>query len=303
MSEEIFSPDREQAPPSLPTSASNSPAPKSIAPVVRRRSRWGLWIAIVVVLLAAIGGGAWWWRRPQVDWETVYAQNNHGIAVMEGYHYIQAIPEFEKVVKMAPDWLPGRINLGIALLNAGGDDPTLLPRCKATFEEVLRREPDNPHAHFCLGILLRYQKDGAEAAKHFEAVLKKDPNDAYSWYWLGSLKTPNSAEQSRCFDEALKRNRHLRGALYGLNQNLRRTDLAAADKLLDEFTALEKAHWLNESDVKYSQMGPLAEVIGCTDNSPAKPRIRPASPLPAPRVAEGATCPRRTLGEGFGLRR
>src|SRR6185437_10561011 len=35
------------------------------------------------------------------------------------------------------------------------------------------------------------------------------------------------------------------------------------------------AHWLNESDVKYSQMGPLAEVLGRTDNPPAKPGCGP----------------------------
>src|SRR5262249_22362332 len=143
-------------------------------------------------------------------------------AVMEGYHYDEAVPEFEKVVRLAPDWLPGRINLGIALLNASSSRADLAPRCKAVFEEVLRRDPDNAPAHFCLGILLRYQEDGAEAAKHFETVLKKEPGDAYSWYWLGTLKTPNSDEQSACYEKALQRNQHLSGAIYGLSMNLRR---------------------------------------------------------------------------------
>src|SRR6516225_1898790 len=162
---------------------------ETLSPTGRhKRGKWLLWLFGFLVLLLAGGGGIWWWRHRAVDWEAVYAQNNHAIAVMEGYHYVEAIPEFEKVVQMAPDWLPGRINLGIAELNASGDDQSLLPRCKATFEEVLRREPDNPHAHFCLGLLVMYQKDPSEAVRHFQAVLQKDPDDAYSWYWLGTLK-------------------------------------------------------------------------------------------------------------------
>jgi hypothetical protein len=231
------------------------------------RRGWALWLAgILLVLLAALGGGVWWWLTRPINWEAVYAQNNHGIAVMEGFHYVEAIPEFEKVVRLAPDWLPGRINLGIALLNASGSDPAYLQPCRAVFEEVLRRDPHNPNAHFCLGILLRYQKDGQEAAKHFQAVLDKDPGDAYAWYWLGTLKEQGSKEQSECFQEARKRNRHLSGAIYGLAMNLRRTDPDAVEALLAEHKALEQADWGNVADVKYSRMGPLAEVIGRSGN-------------------------------------
>jgi hypothetical protein len=240
-----------------------------------RRHGCGLWIIGIVVLLAAAGGGAWWWRHRNVDWQAVHEANNHGVAVIDGFHYAEAIPIFEQVVRLAPNWLPGRINLGIALLNAGGDDAEQLPRCKATFEEVLRRDADNPYAHFCLGILLRYQKDGQEAVKHFEAVLKKDPGDAYSWYWLGTLKMPASDEQSECYEKALKLNRHLSGAIYGQAMNLRRKDPKAADAFLAEHVALSAAHWQNVSDIKYSQMGPYAEAIGRTDDPPTPPRTGP----------------------------
>jgi tetratricopeptide (TPR) repeat protein len=252
--------------------ASNTPSSAG------RRHRWGLWIALFALLelLLVAAGGAWWWLHQPVDWEAVYSQNNRAIAIMDGFNYRDAIPEFEKVVRMAPNWPAGRINLGIALLNAGGDDASQLPRCRTVFEEVLRRDPDNLYAHFCLGMLLMYQKDGTEAMQHFEAVLKKDPNDAYSWYWLGSLKPPDDKERLRCFEEALKRDKHLSGAIYGLSQDLRNDDPPRAEKLLDEFEALRQSDWLNVVKVKYSQMGPYAEVIGRTSDRPPPP---PTGPL------------------------
>jgi tetratricopeptide (TPR) repeat protein len=242
------------------------------------RRRWGLWVALFALLeLLLVGvGGAWWWLHRPVDWDAVYTQNNRAIAIMDAFHYAEAIGEFEKVAAMAPDWPAGHINLGIALLNAGGDDAAQLPRCRKVFEKVLRRDPDNPYAHFCLGILLMYQKDGTEAMQHFEAVLKKDPNDAYSWYWLGSLKPQDDKERLRCFEKALECDKHLTGALYGLAMDLRGSNEERSRKLLDEYEALRKNDWQNVTGVKYSRMGPYAEVIGRTSDRPPPP---PTGPL------------------------
>jgi hypothetical protein len=244
-------------------------------PAAKRHS-WGVWIGVLVVLLLAVGGGlCWWWLRP-VDWEAVYSQNNRAIAIMDGFHYEEAIPEFEKVVRMAPDWLAGHINLGIALLNASNENKSHIHRCREVFEKVLSRDPDNFHAHFCLGMLLMYQKDGAEAMRHFEAVLKKDANDAYSWYWLGSLLHEDRDKRRQYFEEALKRDKHLSGALYGLGMDLRNSDPERFQKLLDEHEELRRSDWRNVTDVKYSQMGTYAEVIGRTSDRPPPP---PTGPL------------------------
>jgi tetratricopeptide (TPR) repeat protein len=239
------------------------------------RRPWGLWVALIVLLLASAGAGAWWWMHRQVDWEAVYSQNNRAIAVMDAFDYSEAVPEFEKVVQMAPNWLVGHINLGIALLNAGSKDPSALPRCRSVFEEILHRDPANPHAHFCLGMLLMHEKEGTEAMQHFEAVLKVDPNDASSWYWLGSLNHKDRKERLRCFEEALKRDKHLSGALYGLAMDMR-DDEKRFNTMLDEIEDLRRADWRNVSDVKYSQMGRYAEVIGRFGDRPPPP---PTGPL------------------------
>ncbi|HZV08095.1 MAG TPA: FG-GAP-like repeat-containing protein [Gemmataceae bacterium] len=278
MSDEFFSPGREHVlPPS--SGVTNQPPPRPVPSVsVAKRRHWGVWIGVLIVLFVAVSGGVYWWLHRPVDWPAVYGAHNRAIAVMDQFKYGDAIDEFEQVIRLAPDWLPARINLGIALLNAGGDDPSKLPRCKSVFEEVLKRDPDNPYAHFCLGILLRHQKDGQEATKHFEAVLQKDPDDAYSWYWLGTLKAPNSPEQTDCYRQALKRNRHLSGALYGLSMNLRTEDPDRAMQLLDESEQLKRIDWGDSRPlVKYSLMGTYADAIGrATEPQPA----RHVGPLP-----------------------
>ena len=51
---------------------------------------------------------------------------------------------------------------------------------------VLERDPANPYAHFCRGIILEQQGRIDEAHQHFKKVTEIDPNDAAAWYWLAS---------------------------------------------------------------------------------------------------------------------
>src|SRR5437867_3839716 len=59
-------------------------------------------------------------QPPPPDMVAVLHFNNNGVGHMDRFEYANAVEAFRQVVKLAPDWLPGRINLGIALLN----DPT-----------------------------------------------------------------------------------------------------------------------------------------------------------------------------------
>src|SRR5690606_8935990 len=103
---------------------------------------------------------------------------------------------------------------GIALLNHGGtSSPEMLARTRQVFEDVLKREPDNPYAHHCLGVLLMYQKDTGEAIGHFEAVTRIDPGDAAAWFFLGLLVEDGKRKQE-CFATALRCDPYHVGALY-----------------------------------------------------------------------------------------
>ena len=54
--------------------------------------------------------------RPVVALESTII--SHGLPRPRNH---EAATEFEEVVKLAPDWRPGRINLAIALINVGRD--------------------------------------------------------------------------------------------------------------------------------------------------------------------------------------
>src|SRR5262245_28985661 len=143
-----------------------------------RQSRWRRnlsWGALAVVLLGAAGFGVWWWklkkpdrvevvsdkkRTKKADMVKVLQANNRGIGRMEQFEYEKAARIFEEVVALAPDWLPGKINLGIALMNSGGSEQTQLKsrrKARQFFGEVLEQDRNNSYAHFCLGILIRYE--------------------------------------------------------------------------------------------------------------------------------------------------
>jgi hypothetical protein len=234
----------------------SSPARKKPA----RKKAWLL--ALLGVLVVGLAAGVWWWlhRKPTPDMVAVLEKNNEGIGLMEQFQYEQAVPVFEAVVRLAPDWQPGYINLGIALLNTNTE--ANLQRAASVLHGVLGKDPDNPYAHYCLGIILRHNGEGDEAARHFEEVTRIDPTDANSWALLAGLQPrPDSDRAIEYYRKALKLDPHLKSALYGLGQAIRTQNLQEAAKLLEENEALGKAEWDNTFDEKYSDMGKYAECI------------------------------------------
>src|SRR5262249_19616890 len=158
------------------------------------RASWLAGIVGIVLLAVASGYLTFWWlskRKPRtitshpIDKVAIFRENNRGVGYMERFNYAKALESFERVNQMDPDWLPGKINLGIALLNI--DDEQNRTRAIELFQGMLRQDADNPYAHFCLGILLNYRGLSEEAATHFEAVTRIDPNDAHSWFELAKL--------------------------------------------------------------------------------------------------------------------
>src|SRR6267142_2653285 len=79
---------------------------------------------IILVVLLIIGWRLKWGAMPVVEPDKpvtaeVLELNNRGVGFMEQFEYADAARLFEQVVEKAPDWIPGQVNLGIAVYNQG----------------------------------------------------------------------------------------------------------------------------------------------------------------------------------------
>ncbi|TMQ32425.1 MAG: tetratricopeptide repeat protein, partial [Planctomycetota bacterium] len=243
-----------------------------------RSGKAALWIMITLsVVVVAVVGGYWItkWSSKTDAIAAVHA-NNRGIGHMERFEYGEAIEAFEKASRLAPDWEPARINLGIALLNEHSD--ANLNRAIDIFEKILKRDDKHPYAHFCLGVILAHQNKINEASDHFRKVTEIDPSDASAWYRLG-LNSEDPKAKLTCYKRAVDIDPYFNAALYGLFMEMRSQDMAKAKEILDEQIALKES--LNytgpQKDIRYSEMGQYADVIG---RAPPSLAAEQRSPLP-----------------------
>jgi len=142
--------------------------------------------------------------------------NNVGIGFLDEQQYPDALHAFEQVVKLAPDYKDGYINIGIAYLAwekysearaplekalaLRADDPralyymALVERRErhsqaevADLEKVVVRYPDCRDARRELGISYYQQHRSDEAMQQFQALQAIDPDDVAAHYNLAIL--------------------------------------------------------------------------------------------------------------------
>ena len=164
-------------------------------------------------------------------------------------------------MRLAPDWATGRLNLGIALLNTQRDEDYV--RAEEQLKWVAGKEPDNPHAHYALGMLLRNRTRFEEAKARFERVLEIDPEDADAHYQFGILILEADPAAARShLEKTLAKIPHHESACYRLQSLLRKAgEKKAAQELLLRFLALKASGSGVVIGMKYGEMGRYAEVI------------------------------------------
>ena len=227
---------------------------------------------------------------PPTELAAVLAAHYKGLGSMEQYKYAEAVDAFREVRRRAPGWIPGPINLAIALLNDSGAKAEEAKKAGGqttadNFDEalellagVLKRDAQNPYAHFCRGIILEQQGRFAEAHQHFTRVTEIDPNDAAGWYRSGNTLTdpddparpagPKQAkEQVALYAKALERNPYLTPAIYAMFMSSRFTgDQQKSRKLFEQWQKMipdrpDPSPGPGESAKAYGEMGKYATVI------------------------------------------
>ncbi len=185
---------------------------------------------------------------------------NRGVSLMDQYRPVDAIAEFEEVVRLRPDWLTGRLNLGIALLNAQGDE--YYARAEEVLRAVMEADPENPRAFYSLGMLLRHLARFEEARQLFERVLELDPEDGDAHFQLGTLILADDPEAATThLEQALEKIPHHESAAYRLQSLVSRNESSRSRELLLRFQALKKSGAGVHSGMKYGEMGRYADVV------------------------------------------
>ena len=208
---------------------------------------------------------------------------NRGMGLMDQYQPAEAVEAFEEAVLLQPDWVTGRLNLGIALLNVQNDEARV--RAEEELLWVASADPGNPYAHYALGMLFKHLSRLDEARERFERVLEIDPDDADAHYQLALLIAGEDPEKAREHLEiTLQKIPHHESASYRLQKLLREAgEGEAAREVLLQFRALRTAGAGVVPGMEYGEMGRYAYVVRAFEEPPFD-----GGPHPAPAYVDVA---------------
>src|SRR5262249_14007185 len=170
-----------------------------------------------------------------------------------------------------------------------------MSRALQILDEVIARDPDNLHAHYCRGLI--YEATGLPVQAHadFRVVTEKDQSDAHAWYMLGSTVDEDPAssagrggehrpneesrdEQLADFKKAVECNPYLSAAVYKLAHAYRlRGDQDGWRKLLELWRRLQGQpggiRVGEEARGYYGEQGRYAQLIkplDCRESLPSR---------------------------------
>jgi tetratricopeptide (TPR) repeat protein len=110
------------------------------------------------------------------------AEQVFGFALALQGKEIEAIEHFDAALRVWPDYLPARLDRGIAHILAGQPDDAI-----ADFQEALRLNPNSEKAYYQLAGALAYQKKLEEAKINYLQALRCQPEFAEAHSKLGKL--------------------------------------------------------------------------------------------------------------------
>ena len=198
--------------------------------------------------------------------EDAYRANNIGVALLEQFKHKEAADAFRRALQLEPGLALARINLGIALFNVPD-----LPAAQKELQAAAALAPSAPQPHYLLGLLAKTQNRPEEAIASFQKVLKIDPNDVGANVNMGQLYA-----QQRKYVEAIAVLRtglaaepYNATALYNLGTSLMRGGQRdEGQKVIAQFQELRQRGTGTTLGTNYLEQGRYAEAIASTGAEP-----------------------------------
>ncbi len=221
-------------------------------------SKSWLWILLLGFVAAPWVRPAVQNRKTEVVTQLV-KNNNLGVALMEQFKFEEAAREFEKNTRIDPSFVPGWVNLGIALFFQNDHQA----EATKAFQKALELDPKEIHAHFMMGLIYR-NEDRGEALAEFLEVNRQDPTDASANYFVG-LQYSRDREYSKAeqyLRRAIERQPYNVSAHYNLAISLLRAgNRDEGQAAMMEFRRLKDQFGSEEFGQKYMEQGRYAYVI------------------------------------------
>ncbi len=198
--------------------------------------------------------------------EDAYRANNIGVALLEQFKHKEAADAFRRALQLEPGLALARINLGIALFNVPD-----LQAAQKELQAAAALAPSAPQPHYLLGLLAKTQNRTAEAIASFQKVLRIDPNDVGANVNLGQLYAQQRkyAEAIAVLRNAIAAEPYNATALYNLGTALMRGGQKdEGQKVIAQFQELRQRGTGTTLGTNYLEQGRYAEAIASTGLEP-----------------------------------
>lgn len=235
-----------------------------------RSSCFRFWIAIVLASSSLVFfiPGTEAYRQSQTSnvaeksKEDAYRANNVGVALLEQFKYKEASDAFKRALQLQPKQVLAQINLAIALYNLPD-----LPAAEREAKAAIALAPNAPQPHYILGLLAKSQTRSEDAAASFQQVLKIDPNDVGANVNLGQIYSQQRkyVEAIALFRTALAAESYNATALYNLGTTLVRAgQRPEGQQFIQRFQEFRNRGSGSTLGNNYLEQGRYAEAIAST---------------------------------------
>ena len=207
-------------------------------------------------------------------------QNNRGVGLMGQYRNEEARQVFAELADAYPGWLDVRVNEAIAILNRQQEGDERLALSKV--ESVIEQDPGHVRAQYVAGLMRFYLGETERALPHFRAASDAAPRDAYVAYFMAQAlaQLGRNEEALSHYERAIELDSYLRSAYYGAALILRQTGRAErAREQLEAYQRFADNPRAHLAEFRYTRMGPLAEAVAVSGQSPRRSAEPPQGAL------------------------